>query len=415
MIIIHGMNASAILARLLGPCVEKALRVAPVVVITGARQTGKSTLARAVEPERNRLYVTLDDMDVRGDALAHPHDLLRRAPRLTLDEVQHVPGLLSAVKRVVDERRVAGQFLLTGSANLLLMRRVAESLAGRAVYFSLWPMTRREQLGLGSPGIWDALLRTPTSDWPDLVRAQEPGPEEWQAAVRRGGYPTPAHDLRDDAARDQWFAGYAATYLERDLLQIAAVQALVEFRRLMRATCLRLGNLVNQTELGRDVGLPQPTVHRYLAMLETSYQLVRLPAYAVNRTKRLIKTPKAYWSDPGMALYLAGEPTPRGVHLENLVLGDLLAWSGTLADRAEILYWRTAIGEEVDFVVERKGRLLPIEVKTSARVSSRDARGIMAFREEYGKVVHGGLVLYAGTEVFWLSEGVLAAPWWRVI
>src|SRR5512136_2329924 len=106
MIIIHGMNANAILPRLLAPCVEKALRVAPVVVITGARQTGKSTLARTVEPQRNRLYVTLDDMDVRGDALAHPHDLLRRAPRLTLDEVQHVPGLLSAVKRVVDERRV---------------------------------------------------------------------------------------------------------------------------------------------------------------------------------------------------------------------------------------------------------------------------------------------------------------------
>ncbi|RPI04606.1 MAG: ATP-binding protein, partial [Zetaproteobacteria bacterium] len=113
MIIIHGMDSPAILPRLLAPCVERALRVAPVVVITGARQTGKSTLARAVEPKRNRLYVTLDDLDVRGDAQAHPHDLLRRAPRLTLDEVQHVPGLLSAVKRLVDQERVAGQFLLT--------------------------------------------------------------------------------------------------------------------------------------------------------------------------------------------------------------------------------------------------------------------------------------------------------------
>ena len=117
------------------------------------------------------------------------------------------------------------------------------------------------------------------------------------------------------APRLKWFAGYAATYLERDVLQLAAIQALVEFRRLMRAACLRLGNLVNQTELGRDVGLPQPTVHRYLAMLETSYQLIRLPAYAVNRTKRLIKTPKLFWSDPGMALHLAAEPTPRGAHL----------------------------------------------------------------------------------------------------
>jgi predicted AAA+ superfamily ATPase len=415
MIIIHGMNASAILPRLLAPRVEKALRVSPVVVITGARQTGKSTLARAVEPKGDRLYVTLDDLDVRGDALANPHDLLRRAPRLTLDEVQHVPGLLSAVKRMVDERKVAGQFLLTGSANLLLMRRVAESLAGRAAYFTLWPMTRREQLGLGTAGIWETLLQAPIDKWLALVQAQETGPEDWRAAVRRGGYPTPALELEDDTAREQWFTGYAATYLERDVLQLAAIQALVEFRRLMRATCLRLGNLVNQTELGRDVGLPQPTVHRYLAMLEASYQLVRLPAYAVNRTKRLIKTPKLYWSDPGMALYLAAEPTPRGAHLENLVLGDLLAWSGTLAERAEILYWRTAVGDEVDFVVEWKGRLLAVEVKAADRVSRRDARGIMSFREEYGKAVHGGLLLHTGAEVFWLSEGILAAPWWRVI
>lgn len=415
MIIIHGMNSPSILPRVLSPCVEKALRAAPVVVITGARQTGKSTLARAVEPKRNRLYVTMDDIDIRGDALAHPHDLLRRAPRLTLDEVQRAPGLLSAVKQLVDERRVAGQFLLTGSANLLLMRRVAESLAGRAVYFTLWPMTRREQRGLGVAGIWETLLQAPVGGWVDLVQAQETDSVDWRVAVRRGGYPTPALELEDDTARGQWFAGYAATYLERDVLQLAAIQALVEFRRLMRAACLRIGNLVNQTELGRDVGLPQPTVHRYLAMLEASYQLVRLPAYAVNRTKRLIKTPKLYWSDPGMALHLSGEETPRGAHLENLVLGDLLAWSGTLGDRAEILYWRTAVGEEVDFIVEWKGRLLAVEVKASDRVSSRDARGIMAFREEYGKAVHGGLILHTGTDVFWLSEGVLAAPWWRVI
>jgi uncharacterized protein len=259
------------------------------------------------------------------------------------------------------------------------------------------------------------LLQTPTRRWLDLVTAQEAQPEEWQAAVRRGGYPTPAHTLQDTAAREQWFAGYAATYLERDVMQLAAIQALVEFRRLMRATCLRLGTLVNQTDLGRDVGLPQPTVHRYLALLETSYQLVRLPAYAVNRTKRLIKMPKLYWSDPGMALHLAGEATPRGAHLENLVLSDLLAWSGALTERAEILYWRTTVGEEVDFVVESQGHLLAIEIKASDRVTSRDARGLLAFRAEYGKAVRGSLILYNGSETFWLSEGVLAAPWWRVI
>lgn len=408
------MNSQTILPRLLASHVGDALKAFPVVVVTGARQTGKSTLVRSIESAGRRLYLTLDDIEVRGDAESSPLDLLGRAPRITLDEVQRVPALLSAVKRAVDDRRTPGQFLLTGSANLLLMRRVAESLAGRAVYFTLWPMTRRERVGMGTAGLWGRFFEAPIRQWRDITEAQEVEAEDWRAAVRRGGYPTPALELRNDAERDRWFAGYTATYLERDVLQLSAIQAVVEFRRLMRAACLRLGNLVNQTELGRDVGLPQPTVYRYLGILEASYQLVRLPAFAVNRSKRLIKATKLYWSDVGLAMQLAGEATPRGAHLENLILGDLLAWTGTLADRADILYWRTTTGEEVDFVIERKGALLPIEVKASGRVSSRDARGITSFREEYGKKVLGGLVLYTGSESIWLSQGILAVPWWRV-
>src|SRR5574337_108982 len=146
MIIIHVMNSDGILPRLLAPHVRDALKAFPVVVVTGARQTGKSTLVQSIEPEARRLYLPLDDIEVRADAETSPRDLIHRAPRITLDEVQRVPDLLSAVKRAVDERRRPGQFLLTGSANLLLMRRVAESLAGRAVYFTLWPMTRGERL-----------------------------------------------------------------------------------------------------------------------------------------------------------------------------------------------------------------------------------------------------------------------------
>ena len=149
--------------------------------------------------------------------------------------MQHVPGLLSAVKHTVDERRVA------------------ESLTGRAVYFTLWPMTRREQLGLGTVGIWGALLQTPVRGWLDLVTAQEPGPEERQVAVRRGGYPRPALELQDDAAREQWFAGYAATYLERDVLQLAAIQALVEFRRTRLALVIWSGRSGGGT-MRRGVG-----------------------------------------------------------------------------------------------------------------------------------------------------------------
>jgi predicted AAA+ superfamily ATPase len=159
----------------------------------------------------------------------------------------------------------------------------------------------------------------------------------------------------------------------------------------MRAACLRIGGLLNQTEMGRDVGISQPQVHRFLNLMEASYQAVRLPAFSVNRTSRLIKAPKLYWSDTGLAMYLSGETEPRGVHLENLILMDLLAWRDV-----------------------QPRRVLPIEVKVSTRVSSSDAKGLTAFLEEYPALSEGALLLYAGRDTFALTRRVLAVPWWRV-
>jgi predicted AAA+ superfamily ATPase len=183
----------------------------------------------------------------------------------------------------------------------------------------------------------------------------------------------------------------------------------------MRAACLRLGQLKNQAELGRDAALPQPTVHRWLNLLEISYLLVRLPAYSVNRTKRLIKSPKLYWGDTGVALHLAGVAEPSGAHLENLVLHDLLAWRDARLERAEIHYWRTAIGEEVDFVIEAQDRLLPIEIKAGARPRLAEARHLRTFREEYGKKARAGLLIHTGKTLEWIAPDVLAVPWWRVL
>lgn len=407
------MNNSP-LPRLVARSLPERLRAMPAVVVTGARQTGKSTLAQDLAPG-DRRYHTLDDLDTLEAAQRDPEALLAGVTPVTLDEVQRAPDLLRAVKRAIDRRRRRGQFLLTGSANLLLMRRVAESLAGRASYLTLWPMTRREQRGLGRSGIWDELLETPEDQWRDLLAAQPDEPEDWKALARRGGFPTPAFHMSTARERAVWFDGYVRTYLERDLQDLAAISALPDFRRLMRATCLRLGQLVNQSELGRDIALAQPTVHRYLNLLETSYMLVRLPAYAVNRTKRLIKSPRLFWSDTGLALHLAGEAEPEGRHLENLVLVDLLAWRDARVDRAEIFYWRTTVGEEVDLVVEAGGRLLPIEVKATARPRFGDAAHLRAFRAEYGRKVRAGLLLHTGTTLDWLAPDVLAAPWWRVL
>jgi predicted AAA+ superfamily ATPase len=413
MIIIHTVN-DMLLPRLVSRSLGDRLRVMPAVVVTGARQTGKSTLARDLAPGERR-YFSLDDLDVMDAARRDPEALVGGARPVTLDEVQRQPDLLRAVKRAIDRRRRPGQFLLTGSANLLLMRRVSESLAGRASYLTLWPMTRREQRGLGRCGVWEELLEARDEEWMDVLAAQPDEAEDWRALARRGGFPTPAVHLTTARERAIWFDGYVRTYLERDLQQLSSVEALPDFRRLMQAACLRLGQLVNQTELGRDVALPQPTVHRHLNLLETSYLLVRLPAYAANRTKRLIKSPKLYWGDTGVALHLAAGAEPGGAHLENLVLQDLLAWRDARLDRAEVHYWRTATGEEVDFVVETGGRLLPIEVKATSRPRLRDAVHLRTFGAEYGGKARAGLLLHTGSALEWLAPNVLAAPWWRVV
>lgn len=402
------------LPRLVETALAERLRVMPAVVVTGARQTGKSTLAAERVAGAWR-YASLDDLDVLDAARRDPEALVGGDAPLTLDEVQREPALLAAVKQAIDRNRRAGRFLLTGSANLLLMRRVSESLAGRASYLTLWPMTRREQLGLGAAGRWEELLAARDEEWPDLLAADETGRDDWRALARRGGFPTPALELTAPRERAIWFDGYVRTYLERDLQDLATISALPDFRRLMRAACLRLGQLVNQTELGRDVGIPQATAHRWLNLLETSYLLVRLPAYAVNRTKRLIKTPKLYWGDTGVALHLAGQDEPVGAHLENLVLHDLLAWRDARLDPVEIGYWRTANGEEVDFVIEAGGSLLPVEVKATSRPRLGDAAHLRTFRAEYGRKARAGLLLHTGDATRWLAPDVLAVPWWRVL
>lgn len=411
MIIIHHMNTDA-LPRVVSGNLETRLRVMPAVVVTGARQTGKSTLVRALTSERR--YLTLDDIDVLNAARTEPELLLEGPQPVTIDEVQYEPNLLRAIKRSIDARREPGRFLLTGSANLSLMNTVSESLAGRASYLTLWPMTRAEQRGMGACGLWDELLHAPAEQWIDLLRSHDRPPEAWTNLARRGGFPPAAIQLETDEERAIWFDGYVSTYLERDLQRLSTLSALPDFRRLMRATCLRIGQLMNQTGLGRDVALTQSTAHRYLNLLETSYLLVRLPSYSVNRTKRLTKSPKTYWSDTGVAMHLSQDTEPHGSHLENVVLQDLLAWRDSGRTQAQICYWRTTSGAEVDFVIETDNRLLPIEIKSSPRARIRDTKHLRTFIKEYEDRSLPGLLLHSGETLEWIAPNVLAAPWWMV-
>ena len=408
------MPSPRYLPRAVESVLEARLAAFPVVVVTGARQTGKSTLVRRIGPDRT--YLTLDDFDILDQAHNAPDQLVARGSRLTLDEVQRAPRLLLAIKRAVDEERAPGRFLLTGSANLELMANMSETLAGRAVYVTLWPMTGAEIGGRGAVGRWNTFLDHGKDDWAEaLATSPRDGMSSWMDQAIRGGYPHPATGLPDEAARAAWFEGYLRTYLERDLQQLASIDNLIGFQRLIRAAALRIGNLMNQSDLARDVGVPPSTAQRYLHLLEVSYQLLRVEAYSVNRTKRLVKSPKLYWSDTGLALHLSAEESPRGAHLENLIVNDLFAWRETRTHRPNILFWRTSKGAEVDLVVETPQRLLPIEVKAAPRVRTDDARHLTTFLDEYPDKAAAGILLYTGEDVYWLTDKVMAVPWNRVM
>lgn len=410
------MGGPSTLPRLLEATLVDRLARMPVVVLTGARQTGKTTLVQSFPGASARQFVSLDALGALDRARREPEVLVREAEHLTIDEVQRAPDLLIAVKRVVDRGRVKGRFLLTGSANLLLLRSVGESLAGRALHLVLRPMTEREKRADGSIPVWSRLL---DADSPAAVQTSlaVSSPVDWRRAALEGGLPPAAFSPSADD-RHLWFEAYADTYLQRDLRDLAQVGDLAAFARFLRLVALRTGGLLNYADLARDADLPRTTAQRWLSILEATFVVTLLPAFAESRAKRLIKTPKLYALDTGLALHLANVTVldgrapgpPEGVWLENLVLNDLLAWRETEVKKPGVFYRRTAGGEEIDLVVERRGRLLPIEVKSARSVRTTDARALEAFCVEFGSRAPFGLLVYGGRETVRLTEHSVAVP-----
>ncbi len=383
-----------------------------VIVLTGARQVGKSTLLRRAQPFASWRYHTLDDYDTLRLARNDPRALWAGANEIVLDEVQKAPELLMAIKQTVDEQPGRYHFMLSGSANLALLRSVSESLAGRAVYFTLHPMTWGEEQRAPQS---DILMRLLAGDWPaeGNLSADPPTP----LLLQRGTMP-PLLALTSSEAWMRWWEGYVATYLERDVRQLSQVADLLDLRRLMELAALRCAQVVNQSELARDAGLSQATTHRYLNILEATYLYQRLPAYIASRSARLVKSPKGFWADPALAAYLAGyfdatslrQARELGAFYETLLYQHLRAQAELLTPRARLYYWRERAGAEVDFVIEHGRHVLAIEAKMTPRPGFDDAAGLRAFLAAHPQA-SGGIIAHTGPAVRYLGERIIALPW----
>ena len=410
----HSSNEFPYIDRWITSLFSKASKTYKVVVLTGARQVGKSTFLHNAPGIKNWPYITLDDFDVLETAEKEPKTLLADKEHLIIDEVQKAPRLLAAIKQEVDSPGKKKRFLLSGSANLLLMHKVSESLAGRAVYHVMRPFTMGE-IQKRSPS---HLLELLFSSKPLKNLSAEFAHEKLENLIIRGFLPPAVMQFNKLPDVIGWLEGFVATFLERDLRQLAQIDNLPDFKRLMGFLALRSGQMLNQTEISRDANIPQPTVHRYLNLLETSFLFERIPAYAVSRTKRLIKTPKIYWNDTGLACFLMGHHLPSelkksrdwGALFESLVFHHLKVWASLNVPSPNIFYWRTAAGQEIDFVVEWGDKLAAIEIKASPNVKYSDADNLRVFMEEYPEAVFG-IIVYTGREIKQIGKKIWVIPW----
>lgn len=396
------------------PALEAALADTPVVLVVGPRQAGKTTLCQLVADRRGARLLSLDDAATVAAAGADPAGFIAALDGpVVLDEIQKAPALLPAIKLAVDRRREPGRFLLTGSADVLALPRVSESLAGRMEVLTLWPLSQGELVGRRE-GFIDALFAAGSMK---LSATGEARADLVDRALR-GGFPE-AVARRDPERRRTWFRSYVTTMLERDVRNLAQVEGLTDLPRLLNFLAARSASLLNVAELSRSVGLPHTTLTRYLALLERTFLVRRVPAWAGNRARQAVKMPRVWIPDTGLLGHLAGltstrlveEPTAVGPLLETFAASELtkqLGWSRT---RAEVFHFRTHGGREVDIVLEADdGRLAGIEVKAAATVGTADLKGLAALREVAGKRFHRGVVLYTGREALPFGSDLWALP-----
>ncbi len=400
--------------RTLTPQLRAALADTPVVLLHGARQTGKSTLVRMLADERGMEYATLDEAVHLAAAQRDPDAFLDGFERpLIIDEVQRVPDLLRAIKVRVDRRRAPGMYLLTGSANTMLLPRVAESLAGRVEVLTLHPFSQSELRGMHGTVIDQLFTARPV--W---QQGSDIDPAALGVMVCTGGYPEAVARTHDDR-RNAWFQSYVTTILQRDVRDISNIEGLTAMPRLLELLAARTGGLSNLASLAGDAGMPQTTLKRYLALLMTTFLVTELPPWSRNLGLRMVRTPKLYIADPGLAAALLHlvparldqQPVLRGVLLETFVHAELRRLIGWSATQPRLYFFRTHNGAEVDFLLERgDGQIVAIELKAASTVHPTDFRVLEQLRDALGSAFLRGILLYTGSERIPFGKQLAAHP-----
>jgi hypothetical protein len=398
------------------PLLLAGLADSPVVLLVGARQTGKSTLIQSPIFQRaKRRFITFDDANNLASAKADPAGFLNAYPEpLTLDEIQRVPELFLAIKASVDRNRAPGRFLLSGSANVLFLPRVADSLAGRMDVITLWPFSQGEIEGVRE-GFIDAVFSPklpalkPREKWDE--------PREVRRRAISGGFPEII--ARADAGRrNAWYGSYLTTILQRDVRDLSHIEDLTVMPRLLSILAARTGTLFNAAEISRGSGIVQTTLKRYLSLLQTLFLFQELPAWSINVGKRYVKMPKAFLSDTGMAAHLLHltderlreEPALWGALLENFAGMELRKQAAWSKEHPQLFHWRTHGQQEVDLLLEAGGRLVGIEVKAGTTVTADDFKGLRALAVDAGKRWVRGIVLYCGSELLPFGDKLVAMP-----
>ncbi len=396
--------------------IVEALGDTPIVLLNGARQTGKSTLVQWIcRNQHPAQYVTLDDVSVLSAAQADPAGFLSgfNGP-LVIDEIQRVPELFLALKAEVDRERAPGRFLLTGSANVLVLPKLADTLTGRMEILSLWPFSQGE-IQSHKEVFVDAIFSP--EYFPSQKIAQER--DSLLQSILTGGFPE-VIQRKTEARRKAWFNAYIATILQRDIRDLSRIEGLASIPRLLSLLAVRSSHLLNFSEISRASALPQATLKRYMALLEATFLIKLLPPWSANLSKRLVQSPKLFLMDTGLLGYLIGmdkdrlnaEPELAGPLLENFVIMELtkqISWSQT---RPAMFHFRTQVGgKEVDIVLEdAAGRIVGIEVKATHTVKSGDLAGLKLLAEETRNRFVRGIVLYTGSQSIPFGSNLLAVP-----